>query len=232
MRVSVFLLSALLAGALVDGPVAMASQPKAVVSFLDGTARVERAGKETRLGLKTTVAPGDRIRTGKSTRLELKLEDGSVVRVGAESEVLFDELALRRGKRERASFTLVLGRVWAKVVKAVGGQGSFEVHTANAVSGVRGTSFTVLAARDSSAIVRVYSGTVGVRRKPTQSAHRVEVPGPQEIDKRQWEEIVAEAMKQVRISSLGEISPAEDFEDQGPDLDWSSWNRSRDEAAR
>ena len=55
-----------------------------------------------------------------------------------------------------------------------------------------------------------------------------------EVGEKQLRDCVtlAEAMKQVRISSLGEISPAEDFEDQGPDLDWSSWNRSRDEAAR
>jgi hypothetical protein len=76
-------------------------------------------------------------------------------------------------------------------------------------------------------VVKVYAGTVGVRRAAS-TGPRKQIPGPRQIDRRQWEEIVATAMKQVKISSLGELSPAEDFEDSGEDLQWAEWNKERD----
>ena len=59
---------------------------------------------------------------------------------------------------------------------------------------------------------------------------RRQVPGPHQIDKKQWEEVVATAMKQVTVSSLGQIQPAEDFVDDGEALQWAMWNQARDGA--
>src|SRR5690606_19363569 len=120
-------------------------------------------------------------RTGEKSRLEIRLPDGSFIRLGSSSKVTLDEGHL--GATRKVSVTMWLGRIWAKVAKEVADDSKFEVETANAVAGVRGTSFTVIANQDLSALVRVYSGTVGVRKstgpKPGfRTRARTEIPGP------------------------------------------------------
>jgi len=93
----------------------------------------------------------------------------------------------------------------------------------------------VIANQDSSALVRVYSGTVGVRKNDGPSFRnraRTQVSGPSRVDQKQWEEIVATQMKQVAITNLGQILPASDFADQGDELEWAMWNQKLDEAVR
>lgn len=187
-----------------------------------------------RLKKGSVVQVGEAVRTGPKTRLELALPDGSRLRLGAKSKVTLDQGRFRK-KTRNVSITMWVGRIWAKVAKRFGSESKFEVETANAVAGVRGTSFTVIANTDLSALVRVYSGTVGVRKndgpKPGfRTRARVQVPGPSRVDQKQWEEIVATQMKQVTITKLGKIMPAEDFEDQGEELEWAMWNQKRDKA--
>jgi hypothetical protein len=181
------------------------------------------------------LSAGDAVRTGDASRVELSLPDGSRIRLGAKSKVSLDEGTF--GKARRVGVTMWVGRLWAKVAKELGGDGRFEVETANAVAGVRGTSFTVVAQQDLSALVRVYSGTVGVRksegtRPGFRDRARTQVSGPSRVDQRQWEEIVATQMKQITISQVGNIMPAEDFEDEGDELEWAMWNQKRDEAVQ
>jgi hypothetical protein len=182
------------------------------------------------------VTAGDAVKTGEKSRLELTLPDGSRLRLGAASKVTLSEGQFK-GAERRVSVTMWVGRLWAKVAKELGGESKFEVETANAVAGVRGTSFTVIANQDLSALVRVYSGTVGVRKNDGKSGSfrdrvKKQVPGPARVDQTQWEEIVATQMKQVAISNVGEILPATDFEDQGDELQWAMWNQKLDEAVR
>ena len=176
------------------------------------------------------VGQGDAVRTGAAGRLELKMPDGSRVRMGASSKVTLKRNHFIRDKRS-VTLSLWLGRLWAKVTKRVGGERSFAVETQNAVAGVRGTSFSVVADADLSAVVRVYTGTVGVKKNQGYSKRkRVQVAGPKRIDRKQWEEIIATSMKQVKITQIGDIRPAEDFEDSGSDLEWAMWNKERDQA--
>lgn len=215
-----------LAGLALAAPAQAAEE--AEVTLLEGPAQAEPSGKPARaLRVGDRLSAGDRIRTGPKSRLELTLPDGSALRLGSATELRLDETRFAGKRREAVSVTVLLGRVWAKAAKAVGA--SFEVQTKNAVSGVRGTSFAVLAQADASAIVRVYAGTVGVKKKGgAPGAPRVQVPGPREIPKGQWEEIIASAMKQVRVSALGDLSPAESFFDEGEELEWAQWNQERD----
>lgn len=224
---------------------AEAAKAAAKVSFLKGSAQVLRGAEKHRAGngyapdapwkaLKTgaKVAVGDAVRTGAKTRLELQVPDGSRVRLGARSELVVDRGHFAEGGERKVSFTLWLGKVWAKVAKRIGAGSSFEVKTHNAVAGVRGTSFTVVARSDLSSVVKVYAGSVGVKKNGAGApkSTRREVPGPQRIDKKQWEEVIATAMKQVQITSVGQIKPAEDFVDEGDDLQWAMWNQERDQA--
>lgn len=105
------------------------------------------------------LASGTRLRTGPSGEAKLKYPDGSVAEVRAKSEIIVRP-ALQEG--QPSSVVLFFGRVWTKVVKSVAGNETFEVRSANAVAGVRGTEFETGVAADGAMRVRVKSGAVGV----------------------------------------------------------------------
>ncbi|MCB9654996.1 MAG: FecR domain-containing protein [Deltaproteobacteria bacterium] len=174
---------------------------------------------------------GQVVRTQAGGRLELKLADGSRIRLGAETMVAVDRIRVRKTSRA-VRLDLWLGRLWAKVAHGWGDGRSFEVRTTNAVAGVRGTSFAVLAKQDLSAVIRVYAGSVGVTKGGYSRPKSVrEVPGPRRVDQHQWEEVIAGAMTEVRVSAVGEIQPATDFLDEGEALEWAMWNQARDKTA-
>ncbi len=203
------------------------------VTFVEGDARAAPTAEEAKpprakeakpLRLGGRIEPGTTVVTGEG-RIELTAADGSVVRLGPRARLVVDRLSGE--KRRSIGLGLELGRLWAKVTRAVGG--TFEVRTANAVAGVRGTAFAVLAEADRSALVQVYAGSVGVRGvTQTSVSARVRVPGPSRVSRAEWEEVVAAAMTQVKVSALGDISPAERFEDEGEALAWAEWNQARD----
>lgn len=179
------------------------------------------------------LAEGAAVRTQAGARLEIQLGDGSRLRLDQNTTMSLDRAHVSKKNKNRAvSVRVFVGQLWAKVAKRVAGESSFEVETKNAVAGVRGTSFTVVANTDLSSLVKVYTGTVGVRKSGRGYAGRVrqEVPGPTRIDKKQWEEVIATAMKQVQVSALGEIAPAEGFRDAGEQAEWAMWNQERDQA--
>jgi hypothetical protein len=228
---------AALAIGLVLGSATAEAKGAGKVSFLQGKAEVQHENESTAraLAVGAGVAEGDTLITRDNARMELALQDGSRLRLAANTKVTLTEAHFGPNKERNVGVAMWVGRLWAKVAKAVGGEDTFEVGTRNAVAGVRGTSFAVAASEDLSAIVRVYTGSVGVRKgeggqenfaKPAHSKRQV--PGPTRVDKKQWEEIIASAMKQIKITSIGDISPAEDFEDTGEDLKWAMWNQQRD----
>lgn len=191
------------------------------------SARAER-GPWRVLELGASVAVGTLIRTGAESRVELEAPDGSVIRLGAKGR-LEVEAALAAKEHRQVGLRLWVGRVWAQVTKAMTGDTSrFEVRTGNAVAGVRGTSFTVLADQDLSSLVRVYAGTVGVRGAKGKRGSRRQIAGPKRVSLAEWREVIATAMTEVRVSALGEIRPAETFEDEGESLEWAQWNQARD----
>lgn len=216
--------------------------PAGEVTFLAGEATRAGAGaKAERLSIGGAVRAGDVLETRRRTRLEVRLRDGSVLRLGPSSRAVVSAAAFggTAGARD-VSAKLLVGKVWANVAKAVGGESRFEVRTENAVAGVRGTTFRVDAATDRSVVVRVYSGTVAVARgaipRPEHGAgeegktERRRVAGPQEVTRAQWERIVT-SMMEVRVSAEGVPGEPEAFALADPGADeWEAWNRSRDAA--
>ncbi len=214
-----------------------AGGPVATVSFLEGVATRSAGGTAERLAQGSALSEGDQVETGKRTRLELTLADGSAVRMGPLSRARLETAAFGRSPEDRkVSARLLIGNLWASVARAVGGESRFEVRTENAVAGVRGTTFRVDAAHDRSVVVRVYSGTVAVagggvprpEHRPGEPRH--EVPGPQEVTREQWEKIVT-TMMEVRVSAAGQPEEPRSFA-LAPDDRWETWNRQRDEAMR
>lgn len=115
------------------------------------------AGKEAPASTGVTLAPGTRIRTGAASGAELQFENGSILKVRANTSMSLS--GHKRQTKKRSSLLLFFGRVWSKVV---GDGDGYKVSTANAVAGVRGTEFEVAAADDGSIRVRVTQGEVAV----------------------------------------------------------------------
>jgi hypothetical protein len=225
---------------------APAGAPAGAATFVAGDATRTAAGKSEKLAVGTPVFQGDVLETGRRTRLEVKLADGSVLRLGPSSRAAVQGATFGKTVEDRkVSAKLLVGKVWANVAKAVGGEQRFEIQTENAVAGVRGTTFRVDAATDRSVVVKVYSGTVAVASGPIpRPEHRGEaegrtevakdkperrqVAGPQQVTREQWEKIVT-SMMEVRVSSEGVPTEPEAFAfaAQGQD-EWEEWNRSRD----
>jgi len=237
------ILGALLLGAAAVHAAAPAPATAAgTVTFLAGEASRVHGEQREALALGGAVYQGDVIETARRTRLELKLSDASVLRLGPVSRVELDAAAFGKGADDRkVSARLRVGNVWANVTKALGGEARFEVKTENAVAGVRGTTFRVDASKDKSVVVRVYSGTVAVAAgaipRPAHAGgaaggkpERQQVAGPQEVTREQWERIVTNMM-QVKVAADGTPSEPEKFALAKAD-EWETWNRDRDAATR
>ena len=133
----------------------------AKVSLLEGSATRTAGGKAEPLAQGAEVHAGDELATSDGSRLELVLEDGSVIRVGPKSQLVVQELRYDGESTLNARLKLLLGAVWAHV-EHLSPSGTFEVQTERAVAGVRGTEFRV----DSDAAagaVEVYQGKVAVK---------------------------------------------------------------------
>ena len=218
-----------------------ADQTVGSVSYVQGTAQRARGGTASWNAVKerSTVYQGDRLKTGDSARLEATLTDGSKLRLAANSELSLDKVDVSKKKAKTVKAKLVIGQLWASVTKLFGSDSKFEVTTDNAVAGVRGTRFAAAKDAEGKTTVKVYSGQVLVSNQPIYAvkghtkANRVEVSGPQEVTKDQWEELVAGAMQVVTVAANGEMTPAQSFAlaDSKAGDDWEAWNSERDKVA-
>lgn len=139
---------------------AQAAGPTASVVAVSGavTGRPPKSEAYGKLSEGDRLPYGSRLRTGPDGQATLRFDDGTSVKVQNKSEVMVRP----RDKAQASGVALFFGRVWSKVVKSAGGQTSFEVESANAVAGVRGTEFEVGVADDGSTRVIVSEGTVAV----------------------------------------------------------------------
>ncbi len=174
-----------------------------------------KLGEEIELGDKLEVESGN---------VKLELRDGSVVMLSAGSTLEITGAAFNDLDRSTFSAFLKIGSLWASVKKALGG-GTFEVRTERAVAGVRGTIFridadTLVKAASGSdqkkrvaSTVRVVEGTVKVspttrtaaslralaKAKAKAAKGRVQVSGPKEISRDEWETKFALLQKNQQV---------------------------------
>ncbi len=210
------------------------------VSFAQGA--VFRAEKEEgpyrRVSEGSEVYEGDYLKTEADSRAEARLEDRSVIRVGSESRVKIEKAQFnQKDQTKQVQVKLVIGRFWAKVTKLFG-ESKFDVESPNAVAGVRGTAFGVDQSADKQTTVRVFNGKVLVSNRPTymtrdpkkpgDKKERKEVKGPGEIDKKQWEELITQALQAVRVASDGKMSQEQFAVEDAAKDEWVAWNRARD----
>jgi hypothetical protein len=187
---------------------AQRSTAAATVTFAEGTAEVRRGpGLPKQLHERATLAEGDVLETGDDSRLELKLADGSVLRLAPRSRFV-----LAAGERRRQPYRLDAGQLWW-IVPSRAPAGA-EVQTDNAVVSARGATVRVDAHEDRSVLVRVYSGSASVRRNAA--------------GRDRWQRNVASQM-QLLVGADGTAGVAAPFSEADERDDrWSAWNRKRD----
>lgn len=115
------------------------------------------------LGDTDHVLAGYIVRTGTDGEVTLNWVDGSRIRLAPETSIKVRKCSLNTSTRETTSlFDLDAGRIWVRVLSALGGKTKFEVRTPTATAGVRGTVFSVAVDDDGQTSVAVYEGEVAV----------------------------------------------------------------------
>jgi hypothetical protein len=117
------------------------------VSSVVGSAEVQAggAGPWEPISVDRQVSIGDHLRTTNGGRLSVVYNDGSVITLEPDSELVIDDQALPPGGPPVSLFSLNRGKLDVAVPKGLyNRQGArFEVKTTTAVAGVRGTHFTI-----------------------------------------------------------------------------------------
>lgn len=207
------------------------------VTYVAGNAilykKSQKAGNAIRLN--GQVREGDKIRTGKGSRVEILMADGSVVRLGENSVFDVNSMKVDSAAASRnIDLKLSIGRVWAKV-RGVFKKSSFNVSSNNAVAGVRGTTYRLDVSEDNRTVLKVYEGVVDispVARRPEDLAGSPyeglhEVPGPREVTLSEWQFIVS-SMMTVTISPDGIPTKPRSFTLEEDMDSWVKWNLERD----
>jgi hypothetical protein len=146
----------LLLGTLFSGPVQAADAIGSVTSAI-GKVSVLRGGQLPAAALQSgdPVYVGDFVRTKSDSTAEVRFNDGNLIKIAPRSRVDISEYATERDTR---TLKLSRGKVEAVVTPPVESddrlrQKRFEIHTPNAVAGVRGTTFLVFYDSNTSGIL-------------------------------------------------------------------------------
>jgi len=177
------------------------------------------------------IHPGSKITTGNNSRIEITLQDESVVRIGPNSVYRTKLASFSGSKRNRFAAELDRGRLWVRArSSSFSNHNSFRITTPSAVLGIRGTTYDLKANEDKSAEVSVFEGSVAVGPPPIEegAAHE-EIAWPEEVSESVWEEIILGQLQRLRIESDGEPGQTTSFSPDDEKDPWIDWNRLRDQ---
>jgi len=189
------------------------------------------------------LSAGNRITTGKSSRIEIKLPDQSFIRLDELATFVLVSVGVDENTNSRnINVKMTLGKIWANVSKLFANKGRFSLSTQTAIAGVRGTIYRMNVDEDKSVLVKVYQGEVGVssaanRNAAGQTAPANEppkivkphpVPGPHPVSLAEWTHIV-KSLQQIIVRPDGTITEPFRFSLEEDSNDWVRWNQMRDE---
>ena len=220
-------------------------QGKAKVTFLKGKAFLVKKNlrKIRPLAKGDLLSKGNRVKTEKSARLELKLPDKSFIRFDENTNFRLTSLGFSKKKRRRnVKVKMVLGKTWAKVSKFRKGKGRFALTTKTAVAGVRGTTYRMNVNEDNSAVIKVYWGEILVEKlkaedeedpqpqkftQPKKVLGPQPIKGPRPVSLEEWTYIV-KALQQINLRPDGTATKPFRFDIAADLNDWVRWNQERD----
>jgi hypothetical protein len=144
------------------------------VAALAGNAQVTRAGEDHARSLApgVKVFEGDRIQTAADAKLRLSMADGSVLTLGASTDLSLSRFHYAPEQATRNVLLEVPRGILRVLVNLLVADSTFQTQTRTAVASVRGTGWIAEAQPDATAIVGL-EGRVGVRNVRTQIAGEV-----------------------------------------------------------
>ncbi len=132
------------------------------IAALKGLAIIHRDGKNINAKPGIEIEQKDNITTKAQTKVQVILNDNTVVTIGSNSSFSFLEFSQKKGEEKismqstRGFFRSVTGKI-GKVAPE-----RFKVHTVSATIGIRGTDFSALIKKDLE-IIKCYKGIIRVR---------------------------------------------------------------------
>ena len=180
------LLSRLTGAAALFGTLGLAAaiRPRAAVAAesdvaeivkLRGTARRLRQNESQPAEPGMRLDLGDTILTGPDTRLRLKLVDGSIVTLGADSRLVIDRAAFDPASGDRDVSVSLFDGILRNSVAKVKGLSTYEVKSALVTSSARSTEW-VMELRGPAASLMVIEGTVEAVAAPETAAQLPDAP--------------------------------------------------------
>jgi len=218
---------------------------KAEVTLLVGSAFIidKDTAKIRSIKVGDFLSRGNRIKTDKKSRIELKLPDKSYLRFDEQTTFELTSVAFDRKIKQRdINVSMIIGKTWAKVSKFFGLKGRFSVSTRTAVAGVRGTVYRINVDSDDSVIIKVYRGEIVVNgpvgadsvlqpekvQEPSTVRGPYPVAGPHKVTIKEWSYIV-KAMQQITVRSDGTATKPAPFSAKADLDEWVIWNKKLDQ---
>jgi len=149
-------------------PAAFAETAAAEFKKIHGLVDVFHAGekKAVVVAVGASVAVGDIVRTGRRSRAQLQLADGSVLNIGSLTKIQIGEFSFDAERKIRkSSISDFRGKVRAAVSKSTNKNSFFQIKTPGAVAAVRGTNYGVDAISPTETVVVTYTGAVQVSNR-------------------------------------------------------------------
>jgi len=217
-----------------------AEASNAVATLVEGRVQMLAAPDNSwqKLTPNAILKTGDKVRVLEEGRLELVLDNRSVLRLAANTTLELKEVE-RKPKKENYSFTLFIGKIWTRVTRLVGLGSRYQVETPTAITAVQGTAYDLQVDANQHTRIRVLSGNVQVYnpfagdfasgQKVPKLIEPTRVPGPTRISRGAWEKVLLRQYQQVTLSARGRsvISPF-DLAEARNDA-WVRWNEARDQ---
>jgi len=141
-----------------------------------GEVYVQRKGKEgwEKVEPNSPVYPTDTIKTAKDSGCGIAFDEGTVMKIEANTEVAFETLMTDdKGTLKVFDVKLAKGRTLCNVEKLVRPESKFKIRTSVCVTSARGTEFTANAEEDKTTEIAVFDGVVTVANLPRTPEEKV-----------------------------------------------------------
>lgn len=137
--------------------------PVGEVVALQGDATVSRPSGVTVLTRGAAILRSDRIVTGAGSRIRIRFLDGTVVAIGAGTDLVVADYAVEAGQRRSGLLAIIRGLFRATVAPGLPGA-RFDVETATAIASVRSTDWMAETSVENTSVF-VIDGAVAVSSK-------------------------------------------------------------------